>query len=109
SAVAAPPNPVEYVRGLSPDDKQAVFLSLLREAVELNGDRGLIPIDDHGGTPFGYFVPPAAAAQLVAKFVPPLTPEQDAQMTEAMRTPAESAGFDETLAWLKLADTAPVR
>jgi hypothetical protein len=31
-------SPVEYVRGLSPDEKEAVFRCLLREVVELHAD-----------------------------------------------------------------------
>jgi hypothetical protein len=54
-------SPAEFVRLLSPEDKQAVFLTLLREALELNGDSGLLPIEDEDGKPLGHYVPTRAA------------------------------------------------
>ena len=56
-----PASAVDYVRSLPPEEKQAVFLELLREAMRSYGDRGLQPIDDEDGRPFGYYVPPRAA------------------------------------------------
>ncbi len=69
AAVAAPANgqtlsAIEYVHTLPPDEKQAVFLALLREALQIHGDAGLLPIEDEDGTPFGYYVPPTAAKAL---------------------------------------------
>jgi hypothetical protein len=56
-----PASAVDYVRSLPPEEKQAVFLELLREAMRSYGDMGLLPIDDEEGRPFGYYVPPKAA------------------------------------------------
>jgi hypothetical protein len=57
-------SPTELVRAMGPEDKQAVFLFLLREALALHGDRGLLPIEDESGQAFGYYVPPKAAHRL---------------------------------------------
>jgi hypothetical protein len=53
TAAVAPPSPVEYVSRLSPDDKHAVLLALLREAMALNGDTGLLPVEDEDGRTLG--------------------------------------------------------
>lgn len=63
-------SPVEFALSLDPDNKHAVFIALLREAIELNGENGLLPIDDESGQPFGYYVPPKAAAEQVLRSVP---------------------------------------
>ena len=45
-------SPVEYVRGLTPEEKEAVFLSLLRETAHFNGNAGPLPIHDEDGKSF---------------------------------------------------------
>ncbi len=60
-------SPVEYVRNLPPEEKQAVFLALLREALQYNGDTGLLPVEDENGKAFGYYVPQKAAANQATK------------------------------------------
>lgn len=102
----AAPSPTEYVRSLSPEDKQAVFLVLLREALALNGDTGLLPIDELDGTPFGYYVPPKAAAAIFEKYGPKLTPEEDAEMLRRTLTPGDSIPFEQMIAELKAMDPA---
>jgi hypothetical protein len=48
-ATAAPVNgqaasPVDYIRALAPEEKEAVFIALLQELIEVNGGgHGLIP------------------------------------------------------------------
>lgn len=65
------------LRGLSGDRKHALLLALLREAMELNGDTGLLPVEDEDGRPFGYYVPPKAAAELYRTAGPAFTPDQE--------------------------------
>jgi hypothetical protein len=36
-------NPVEYVRGLAQEDKEAVFAFLIREAIRVNGGNQTLP------------------------------------------------------------------
>jgi hypothetical protein len=82
---AAPPgSPVEYVRRLPPQEKQAVFLALLREALAINGDRGLMPIDDEDGNPFGYYVPPKAARAEYERFLAQMPPNVREAMTRPL-------------------------
>src|SRR5437899_10688037 len=78
-------SPVEYVKGLPPEDKQAVFLALLREALQINGDRGLMPVEDEDGKSFGYYVPPQIAAAHAQATEPKLTPEREAELARRQR------------------------
>jgi hypothetical protein len=75
---------VDYVRALSPEEKQAVFLALLREALAENGDTGLLPVDDEDGKPFGYYVPPKAAAEIAERELPKLSPEREKELTDRL-------------------------
>lgn len=75
-------SPVDYVKALPPEDKQAVFLTLLREALAENGDAGLLPVDDENGKPFGYYVPPKAAEALFRRYGPQLSEEQEQEIDE---------------------------
>jgi hypothetical protein len=88
----APVSAVDYVRALSPEEKQAVFLALLREALAENGDTGLLPVDDEDGKPFGYYVPPKAAAAYLKVTPPALSSDQEEGIRRAIATP--HATFD---------------
>jgi len=77
-----PASAVEYVRALSPEAKQAVFLALLREVLAMNGDTGVFPVNDEEGKPFGYYVPPKTAAALAEQEVPKLSPEREQELTD---------------------------
>jgi hypothetical protein len=79
-----PVSPVEYVRTLPPEEKQAVFLALLREALQFNGDSGLMPVDDENGKPFGYYVPPKAAAEIADRELPKLSPEREKELADRL-------------------------
>ena len=80
----ATPTAVDYVRGLPPQDKQAVFLALIREIIQVNGEKGLIPVDDEHGLPFGYYVPAEAAAAMADRELPKLSPEQLVALIDSM-------------------------
>lgn len=87
--LAAKPSPVEYFRRLPPEDKQLVLVELLREAIAWNGEAGLLAIDGPDGRPFGYFAPPAVAAQQWER----LTSEMPAGVRELLTRPLP-AGSD---------------
>jgi hypothetical protein len=72
---------VELVRNLTPEDKEVVFAELVREAIQVSGGRGLIPIQAPGGEPLGYYVPPAVAEEHLKKCGFVLT-DADRQRTE---------------------------
>jgi hypothetical protein len=97
---------VESVRALSPEDKQAVFLALLREALEFNGDTGLLPIDDEDGKPFGYYVPPKASAEQFRTLAPVLTPEQREVTARALSSPGNTFDMNTFLDELRREDLA---
>jgi hypothetical protein len=88
---------VEYVRALTPEAKQAVFLALLREALAETGDAGLLPVDDEDGRPFGYYVPPTAAAAYLKVFPPVLSAEQQEGIRRALATPQATFDMNEFL------------
>lgn len=92
-----PASAVEYVRTLPPEGKQAVFLALLREALAETGDTGLLPVDDEDGRPFGYYVPPKAAAAYLKVFPPALAEEQEEGIRRALATPQATFDMNEFL------------
>ena len=102
----AAPSPVEYVRGLSPEDKQAVFLALLREAIAYNGDAGLLPVEDEDGKAFGYYVPPKAAQELFDRYGPKLTEEDHERTRKALASLDSTFSFDEFMEELRREDEA---
>lgn len=92
---------VEYVRALPPDEKQAVFLALLREALAENGDTGLLPVDDEDGKPFGYYVPPKAAAEIYKLHGPQLTEAEEQEIDQRINNPQPAIPAAEVIADFK--------
>ena len=106
--VAAPTNgqtlaPTEYIRTLPPEEKQAVFLALLREALQFHGDTGLLPIEDENGMPFGYYVPPTAAKSLSDQ----AWHEMPTEVREALSRPVKDLDNTITSAALRTILTRP--
>ena len=109
SAATTPPptangvhaTPVDYVKALPPEDKQAVFLSLLREALAENGDAGLLPVDDENGKPFGYYVPPKAAAEMAERELPKLSPEREREMADRLTRLHTAVPIEQAVAELR--------
>jgi hypothetical protein len=99
----------EYVRSLPPEGKQAAFLALLREALEENGDSGLLPIDDEQGKPFGYYVPPKAAEELFRLHGPKLSEEREQEIDRRIKSLHPGIPIDEVIADFKrqLAELPP--
>ena len=59
--LSAPPaglSPLEYVRALSPEEKEAVFFALLAEAREQGEADGTLVLENLTGETVGYFVSP---------------------------------------------------
>lgn len=92
---------LESVRALSPEDKQVVFLALLREALEINGDTGLLPIDDEEGRSFGYYVPPKAAEERYKLYGPQLSEAEEAEIAERVRNPGPAIPLSDVIVELK--------
>lgn len=99
-------SPTDYVRSLSPNDKQVMFLALLRDALRYNGDTDLLPIEDEEGNPFGYYIPPKAAALRADAVLPKMTPEREAELARRQGEPGRMISEDEFRNWLKQADPA---
>lgn len=105
-AATNPYHAVEFARALSPDAKRAVFLALLREAVEENGDDGLLPVEDEDGNPFGYYLPPKAVAARAGALLPQLSAEREAELARRHANPGKWLTADELREWLKTAEPA---
>jgi hypothetical protein len=94
-------SPVEYVRSLSPEDKEAVFAELLQEVVRLNGGKGLIPIDSPGGEQLGYFISAEAADALAELELPKLTPEREQELRDRASRLSTAVPVQQVVAELK--------
>jgi hypothetical protein len=102
----SPVSAVEFVRSLPPEEKQAVFLALLREAIQLNGDTGLLPIEDEDGNPFGCYLPPKAIAARAEALLPKMSQEREAELAKRQNEPNRMLTTDELREWLKQATPA---
>jgi hypothetical protein len=80
----------EFVSELSDEQKDALFGSLVREAVRVNGDTAVIPVGDATGQPLGFFVPPGAAVACFKVVPPVLTPEREAAIRAALANPGDT-------------------
>ncbi len=95
-------SPVEYVRGLSDNDKGHVLIALLRELIEIHGGgKGLISIDTPEGESLGYYVPPLAAEARFKLYGPKLTPEDEAELSRRRKNPGPTMSAAELIASLK--------
>jgi hypothetical protein len=89
-ATAAPVNgqaasPVDYIRALAPEEKEAVFIALLQELIEVNGGgHGLIPFQTADGKSLGYYVPPEASRQRYEQMLAEMPPEVREMMTKPL-------------------------
>lgn len=101
------PTPVEYVRSLDADDKHAVLMELLREAVELNGDNGLLLIEDEAGQSYGYFVSPRVAAAQFERAIPNLTEAERERSRRALENLDDTFEIEDFLNSRALADAKP--
>ncbi len=69
-----PLSPVDYVKSLSPEEKTYVFESLVREMIDMNEDRDVIPLETLNGAWLGNLVlrdhPGAAADRFYSSLDP---------------------------------------
>jgi hypothetical protein len=96
-----PLDPAAFVAGLADADKHAVLLALLREALALNGDTGLIPIDDETGCPFGYYVPPKAADEIYKAHGPKFTEAEEEEIDRRLANPGPAVPIQDVIDDLK--------
>jgi hypothetical protein len=94
---------VEYVRSLPPEEKEAVFTELAREAIRRNDGRGLIPIATRDGESLGYYMTPAAADEFVERTLPKLSPEREAEIERRLAIPGQTIRAEYLLAELRSA------
>jgi hypothetical protein len=102
-----PTSPAEYVRSLSPEDKEAIFTELVREAIRLTGGKALIPVRAPDGEQLGYYVPPEAAAEQLRRVGPHLTAEDRERTRRALADLGKTFDMAEYLDELSREDEAP--
>ncbi len=102
-AVDPTADPVAFVRALPDEQQEAVFVSILKELIEINGGKGYIPVE-YAGEWLGYFVPPAAAKAQFDRYGPKLSPERLAEIQYAAANPGRSFTMEEMLERLNSAD-----
>jgi hypothetical protein len=90
-------NSVEFVRNLSPEDREEVLVYLVREVIRVSGGNALIPVQTPAGESLGYFVPPAIAAEQLRSVLPTLSPEQRAVTERALADLSKTFDMDEYL------------
>ena len=95
ATTAAPGNVVEYIRSLSPENKNTALVTLLRETMLAHVGTGLIPLRDTNGDSFGYFVPPIPTKERIAAMVARMTPEERNRGNEALKDLSKTFDVEE--------------
>ena len=101
-------DPVAFVRALPDEQQEAIFVSILKAIIEDSGGKGYIPVE-YAGEWLGYFVPPAAAAELFKMYGPKITPEREAEIQLAFENPGRSFTTEEMLEWLDSEEAARIQ
>jgi hypothetical protein len=104
ASITAPANVVEYIRSLSPTDKNAALVELLHEAVRGHNNTGLVPLRDGNGKSFGYYVPPIPSKEEVAAMVARLTPEERERGNPALKDLSRTFDMEKFMDELDLED-----
>ena len=104
-----PVSPEELVRALSPEDKEDVFVLLIRELIASNGGKGLIPVETPEGEPLGYYVPPEPAKELAEKQWNAMPAEVRERLSRPVKDLDNCISADEMLAHLSRATGSTVR
>jgi len=114
NATAEIPTPVssptaraeELVRSMSPEVKEAAFILMLKELIEINnGGRCLIPISTETEQ-LGYYVPPLAADERFEAYGPKLSPEREAEIAERFTRLHESIPIEQAIEELRQQELA---
>ena len=100
-SVTRPLSPVVYVQSLSLDDKQAVLVALLREAIQINGDDAPMPIEDESGQSMGYYLPPTPTKLQVENVGPRLTTEEQTKIEQRLHHLDDAIPIREVIADFK--------
>lgn len=90
-------SPVEYIRGLSPEEQEEVLTFLLKEVVRIQGGTTTIVLRT-GTEHLGYYLPPAAAEAHFRAHGPQLTPEDEAMLADRVKRLHEARPAAEVIA-----------
>ena len=82
--------PVEWVKSLPIEDREAALIELLKQIVANNGNMGRIDIQTEAHPYLGYFVPAGAERLVAQRELPAIDPEWEAELDRRSR---ESKGI----------------
>ena len=99
-------SPVEYVRSLPPEDKEAIFIDLIREVIAFNNE-GNCQVQIHDmmtGESLGYLVPTSAVRALSDKMWSETPAEVREKFSRPIKDLDNTISAEEMLAILSRAD-----
>ncbi len=96
------PSPSEYVRNLSVEDRGAMLVALLKDAIHTHGTDCVLPINDDNGARLGQYIPaPQANPERLREIRAAITPDDDAAMSRALATTGDSVTLDQFLSEMR--------
>lgn len=96
------PSPTEFVRNLSAEDRGAMLVALLKDAIHAHGTDCVLPINDDDGARLGQYIPaPQANPERLREIRAGVSPDDEAAMTHALATPGDSVMLDQFLAEMR--------
>lgn len=95
ATAAVSTNVVEYIRALSPADKNAVLVELLTEVRRTTGGTGLIQVRDANREVLGYVVPPTPTKEQIRAMVERMTPEERTRGNAALQDLSNTFDIEE--------------
>ncbi len=98
---------LDSIRKCSPGAKKAILAALLREQVAHLADGNPITIEDQTGECLGSFLPAFGTYQ-GPRTLPPMTPEQRAELQRRVDERDKSFTVDELFASMNLEDPRPI-
>ena len=93
-------SPVEFVKGLSDEEKEAVLMTIVGEVLALYPNSGAIPLYAADGNVVAFLQTLAGAQAMFDRHGPKLTPEERAEISERARDPGPLLTVEEMLARL---------
>lgn len=100
SAPAADFSAAEFVKTLSDEHKEAVFVAILGEVLAFSPNSEMIPLYAADKTLLAHILTLKGSQTLFDKYGPKLTPEERAEISERVRNPGEMLTLEELKARL---------
>lgn len=84
SATIAKPSVAQLVMSFTSEEKDAVLVELVREAIRATGGENLLPLHAADGASLGYFVPSGIAKRHLESVMPKLSEEDRERSRRAL-------------------------